>query len=197
MSNRRTFIIVCTAIALLVSASFLMLQADSPQEVSTESPPDSTVVDVTTTVPVGPSPQDMEAFYQAVQQQVFYDAVIATTPPVTAPPVTVPPVTAPPVTIPAPPVPVVEFAAGTIQDMICATFGDQCAKALSVVQCESNFNPNVVGGAGERGLFQIHPVHANNLGAYGGWDAMFDPAANIAYAYALYSGSGWGPWTCA
>jgi soluble lytic murein transglycosylase-like protein len=81
--------------------------------------------------------------------------------------------------------------------MICATFGDQCSKALSVVQCESNFNPGVVGAAGERGLFQIHPVHIQYLAPFGGWDAMFDPAANIAYAHNLYSQQGWGPWTCA
>lgn len=100
---------------------------------------------------------------------------------------------------PAPiaPEPVVDAPAGSIEDMICSVFGDQCSKALSVAWCESNYNPGVVGGAGERGLFQIHPVHIPNLGQYGGWDAMFDPSANIAYAYALYSGSGWGPWTCA
>lgn len=115
------------------------------------------------------------------------------------PPVTVPPTTTPPPVQEAPvaPVEVIAYDAGSLEGMICAAFGDQCSKALSVVQCESNFNPGVVGGAGERGLFQIHPVHVPNLGSYGGWDAMFDPASNIAYAHALWSGSGWGPWTCA
>jgi hypothetical protein len=90
-----------------------------------------------------------------------------------------------------------EVSSGSVEDLICQSFGDQCQKALAVAWCESNHNPGVVGGAGERGLFQIHPVHIPNLGPYGGWDAMFNPSANIAYAYALYSSSGWGPWTCA
>lgn len=119
-----------------------------------------------------------------------------TLPPTTLPPTTLPPVTAPPTTAPSPPP--VEYAVGSLEEMICATFGDQCAKALSVVHCESRFNPGTVGAAGERGLFQIHPVHIPYLADRGlSWDAMFDPASNIAYAHDLYSRSGWGPWTCA
>lgn len=127
-------------------------------------------------------------------------------PTTTAPPTTeayIPP--APPTTQayipppPPPPAPVVpEVAAGSIEEMICNTFGDQCQKALSVVRCESSFNAGTVGAAGERGLFQIHPVHIPYLQDRGmTWDSMFDPASNIAYAYDLYSRSGWGPWTCA
>jgi len=186
----KRFILAVSVVAIVVSCS-------SPQEVVT-GPPVETVEK-----PVeGPSPEEVAAFYQAVQTNLFYEAVAAqawydavqqaeqaTAEQAAA--VQTPAEQAPP----APPAMV--YAANSIEDMICATFGDQCAKALSVVQCESGFNPGVVGGAGERGLFQIHPVHAPNLGAYGGWDAMFDPAANIAYAHALFSGSGWGPWTCA
>jgi hypothetical protein len=96
------------------------------------------------------------------------------------------------------PPPAVEVPAGSIEEIICSVFGDQCQKALSVAWCESNYNPNVVGAAGERGLMQIHPVHINNLPAYGlTWDSMFDPYSNLQYAYALYSSQGWGPWTCA
>lgn len=89
-------------------------------------------------------------------------------------------------------------ASGSIEEMICNTFGDQCQKALSVAWCESRYNPGTVGAAGERGIMQIHPVHIQYLGNYGlTWDDMFDPAANLTYAYALYSSQGWGPWTCA
>jgi hypothetical protein len=96
------------------------------------------------------------------------------------------------------PPPAVEVPAGSIEEIICSVFGDQCQKALSVAWCESNYNPNVVGAAGERGLMQIHPVHINNLPAYGlTWDSMFDPYSNLQYAYALYSSQGWSPWTCA
>jgi hypothetical protein len=98
--------------------------------------------------------------------------------------------------VPVPEVPVVQ-PTSDIESLICQTFVNDCAKALSVAWCESNHNPSVVGGAGERGLFQIHPVHIPNLSSYGGWDAMFDPSANIAYAFDLYSRAGWGPWTCA
>lgn len=94
--------------------------------------------------------------------------------------------------------PVVEIPAGSIEEMICNVFGDQCQKALSVAWCESRYNPGTVGAAGERGIMQIHPVHIQYLGNYGlTWDDMFDPAANLTYAYALYSSQGWGPWTCA
>jgi len=145
------------------------------------------------------------------------DSEAPTTTTTVAPTTTVPPTTtttvapttttvAPTTTIVAEPQPIFEQPAAApvqtapssdIETLICQTFVNDCAKAVAVAWCESNHNPGVVGGAGERGLFQIHPVHIPNLEPYGGWDAMFDPSANIAYAYALYSGSGWGPWTCA
>lgn len=150
-----------------------------------------------TTISVG----KLEAFYGELQKQEFYEYLSTTTttsPPTTMPPTTVPPTTTVPVA-PAPVAPSVEVVpSNDLERMICATFGDQCSKALSVVYCESRFNTGTVGAAGERGLFQIHPVHIPYLADRGlSWDAMFDPASNIAYAYDLYSRSGWGPWTCA
>lgn len=109
-----------------------------------------------------------------------------------------------PTTMAAAPEPIVEEPVAPpadlvgIEKMICDTFAGDCDKALSVVYCESRFNPSTVGSAGERGLFQIHPVHIPYLQERGlTWDAMFDPQANIAYAYDLYARAGWGPWTCA
>ena len=175
------------AIAVLTSLS---LVACAPADTSTQlqtvdAPPPTSVVTTTSSAPT----------------------TSTTIPPTTVPPTTVytaPTLPPPTETIPAPPetvqAPIVEQQvqpSSDIEALICSTFVNDCAKALSVAWCESNYNAGVVGGAGERGLFQIHPVHIPNLDSYGGWDAMFDPSANIAYAYALYSSSGWGPWTCA
>lgn len=44
---------------------------------------------------------------------------------------------------------------------------------LRIMACESGGNPNATGGAGERGLFQIHPSHA---------DSTYDPEGNIRAA---------------
>lgn len=96
-----------------------------------------------------------------------------------------------------PPAPTETARTDSVENTICATFGNQCQKALSVAHCESRFVSTAVGGLGERGVFQIHPVHAPKLGPYGGWDAMFNPEANIAFAYDLYSAAGWAPWSCA
>lgn len=70
--------------------------------------------------------------------------------------------------------------------------------AVSVAVCESGLNPYAVGGHGERGIYQIHPVHINSIQQAGySWDQMFDYKANIAYAKMLYGWQGWSPWTCA
>jgi hypothetical protein len=125
--------------------------------------------------------------------------VVVVPQPVPEPPPTVPPTI--PVTVPATPpttVAPVVVPAGDIADLVCSVFGAECDKALAVAWCESRHNPMVVGGAGERGLFQIHPVHIPYLADLGlTWEQMFDPVANTNYAYALWSRSGWGPWTCA
>jgi hypothetical protein len=36
---------------------------------------------------------------------------------------------------------------------------DQRIKAIQVAHCESRFKADAVGALGERGVFQIHPVH--------------------------------------
>jgi soluble lytic murein transglycosylase-like protein len=54
--------------------------------------------------------------------------------------------------------------------------------------CESGGNPNATGSAGERGLMQIHPLHA---------DSTYDPEGNIRAAYRI-SGGGvdFSAWSC-
>lgn len=56
--------------------------------------------------------------------------------------------------------------------------------ALRIMQCESGGNPNAYNSKyGATGLFQI---------LHGPWD----PYANIARAYEMYSQRGWQPWVC-
>jgi len=105
---------------------------------------------------------------------------------------TAPPPTTVPARPPAPPAP--PTATGPIADLICSYPWD-CATALRVAECESGLNPRAVGSAGERGLFQVHPVHRAWLGAR--WDQLFDPAVNVAVAFEMWTTQGWGPWSCA
>lgn len=106
------------------------------------------------------------------------------------------------------------IAKGAVQSIIAANWPDPSSlqKALAVASCESvRFRRDVVygptvGGAGERGVFQIHPGHFDGrwgvewLPAAAGvtWADMFDPAANTRAAWHLSKkGRNWGPWTCA
>jgi hypothetical protein len=67
------------------------------------------------------------------------------------------------------------------------------AAAIRVARCESLLNPRAVGRAGERGLFQVHPVHF-------GWAQpwrLFDPVWNSRVAYRLSrGGTSWRAWSC-
>lgn len=57
---------------------------------------------------------------------------------------------------------------------------------LALIACESGGDPNVTGAAGERGLAQIHPLHA---------DSTYDPEGNIRAAYRISSGGeSWAAW---
>lgn len=74
-------------------------------------------------------------------------------------------------------------------------FGVRAPAAIRVVACETGgtFNARAVGRAGERGLFQIHPVHFS-------WAQparLFDPVWNSRVAYRLSrGGTNWRPWSC-
>ena len=78
---------------------------------------------------------------------------------------------------------------------ICQVFGARCAPALRVASCETGgtFYVRALGDAGERGLFQIHPVHF-------GWldeRRLFEARYNARIAYRLSRGGrNWSPWTC-
>ena len=75
--------------------------------------------------------------------------------------------------------------------------GNMARDAYTVIQCESRHDPNEVGELGERGLFQIHPIHAWRFEARGGtWDSAFDPGENAAVAIDIWRERGWTPWGC-
>ena len=67
---------------------------------------------------------------------------------------------------------------------------------LCLIQRESKGDASAVGGAGEVGLLQIHPVHAGWLATLGySWGSLFDPATNIAAAWELFKkAGGLSPW---
>lgn len=96
----------------------------------------------------------------------------------------------------------VAFDAGSIQELICSTFGDQCQRAVNVARCESGFDPSAINPHNHhvRGVFQIHDSHA------AAWlevigkpyeESWMNAGDNIAFARWLYDQSGgWGPWAC-
>lgn len=98
------------------------------------------------------------------------------------------------------------FSAGTVSGSESAyraaslrairqVFGARAPAAIRVARCETGgtFDPRAVGRAGERGIFQIHPVHF-------GWAQprrLFDPVWNSRVAYRLSRGGrDWRPWSC-
>jgi soluble lytic murein transglycosylase-like protein len=89
-------------------------------------------------------------------------------------------------------------APDTLDAIAARHFGPNADAALRVAWCESRYDPFAVGAAGERGIFQIHPVHIGNLARLGlSWDAMFDAEANATYAaYLSRGGTDWSHWTC-
>jgi soluble lytic murein transglycosylase-like protein len=62
-----------------------------------------------------------------------------------------------------------------------ASYGVPVSLAKAVIKIESNFRPNMVGGAGEIGLMQIKPATARMMGYTGSAKGLFDPDTNIKY----------------
>ena len=82
-----------------------------------------------------------------------------------------------------------------IADYIRSKFKSEYAVRIAV--CESGLNPQATGSALERGIFQIHPVHAVSMTKVGfTWASMYNWKSNVDYAYLLYSWHGWSPWSC-
>ena len=62
-----------------------------------------------------------------------------------------------------------------------ASYGVPVSLAKAVITIESNYRPNMVGGAGEIGLMQIKPATARMMGYTGSVKGLFDPDTNIKY----------------
>lgn len=80
---------------------------------------------------------------------------------------------------------------GGCPDLIIEVFGENAPAACSVAYCETGgtFDPYATGAAGERGWFQIHPIH--------GWYSSYDTMINTQYAYVLSKGgTDWHHWSC-
>ena len=97
----------------------------------------------------------------------------------------------------------VQPSSGSVENITCSYDWD-CDTALRVFRCENGFDaygywrPGVIGGQGERGIAQIHPIHLERIHNLGyTWDDMFNPTANLAVAYSLFQEQGWEPWACA
>lgn len=78
--------------------------------------------------------------------------------------------------------------------VIRKVFGAHAGRALRVARCESRLWPHARGSAGERGIFQIHPVHFGWLDEGRLWQPWYN--AKIAWRLSR-GGTSWGPWTCA
>lgn len=71
-----------------------------------------------------------------------------------------------------------------------------CSDATTIFRCEGG-DWLGVGDAGERGGFQLHPVHAWRFLQRGWtWDDAFIPKRNVEIAYEIWVEQGWHPWTC-
>jgi hypothetical protein len=63
----------------------------------------------------------------------------------------------------------------------------------ALARYESRFDPACVGGAGERGLLQIHPCHKRRMRDAGlDFDSEVD---RLSFAASLYKSRGLQPWT--
>ena len=53
--------------------------------------------------------------------------------------------------------------------------------ALKIAKVESNYNPQVTGGAGEIGVFQLKCQTARGIGFSGGCSGLYNPSTNVRY----------------
>jgi hypothetical protein len=92
------------------------------------------------------------------------------------------------------------YVPGSIESLICGYDWD-CAAAIAVAGCESGYNRDgqldgawAIGGGANYGIFQLNVIHAYRWLDF--WEAWHIPEKNIAWAYEIWSESGWDPWAC-
>jgi hypothetical protein len=84
---------------------------------------------------------------------------------------------------------------GRARAAVCHVFGSRCAPAMRVVGCETGgtYYARSLGRAGERGLFQIHPVHFRTFDPR----RLFERLYNARAAFRLSRGGrDWSAWSC-
>ncbi len=151
----------------------------------------------------------VDSLVDADEQTTTTEATTTTAAPATT--TTVPPTTttAPPTTPTAPPdttvpPPAADHPAAVEQwrGLVSAYWpASLVEEALSVIDCESNGDPNAVNpSSGASGLFQFLPSTWASAAPQAGWAGadVFDPGANVATAYWLYSQftEPWQQWSC-
>lgn len=183
-----TWIATLTVVAI---ASVVYFAEADPMAVHTDSNPPNSALMVesgTTTAPVpdqwnytlvlpAPAPSHRAEYVEPTPTPTLTPVPTPTSAPVAAQALTE-----------APP----RLPVGDIQAMICA-YDWPCHEALFVADCESNFDPLAYGFASTEkaqflGIFQLWNGH---FSAGQDWR---DAATNIAVAFGVWSGSGWGPW---
>lgn len=126
-----------------------------------------------------------------VSREIAHTPPATYTPSPTATPTATP---VPPTATPVPPTPVPTWPthrALTYDEMTALAYAAgfpswAVPTAVAVADCESDFRPWATGAVGERGIWQIHPVHH---------DSTYDPLGNARAAYRI-SGGGvdWSAW---
>jgi hypothetical protein len=85
------------------------------------------------------------------------------------------------------------YSASCVPAVIEHVFGASASYAKAIAYCESRYYPHAVGAAGERGIFQIHPVHFGSVDE----SRLFEPLYNARFAWRMSrGGTSWAPWTC-
>ena len=83
--------------------------------------------------------------------------------------------------------------------LVRATFPEDIFTALSVADCESQFNITAVGPTQDYGLYQIHaPSWDKTAKSLGYGDYKTNPEHNVAMARYIYdlAGQNWTDWVC-
>lgn len=82
-------------------------------------------------------------------------------------------------------------SSSSVEDKICAVFGDDCKMAIAIAKAESKLNCSAVSSTDDHGLFQINAVHMAKFKDR----SPYDCEANIEVAKEIYQSSGWYPWS--
>ena len=91
-----------------------------------------------------------------------------------------------------------DFTPAEISALLARVFPEDPVRWQRRTFCESGFNRFAVGRLRERGLLQVHPVHARPGGLVEqtgfSWDDMFEVGPNLAVAHAIYAEQGSAAW---